>query len=606
MAAVITDETTACSPDLQPLWHYKAPRVLIDTCPADDFVRGWKIWQDHLRTRKKPVAPPFLKKKKSPLLWGWPQEWERAGINESIHSPTTLAENVIGGDPSASPDLPLALQTVALAYAMPKLARELPAESWWQLLERLREIATRAQTNNVDWPGDPLAVLQQQLLVGELPLALGYLFPEVRATRALRNDASESLSEAICALTDGQGLPDARLLPVLGPLLACWTRVTWLGAQMKHGPWSREADLQYQWLVRHAIRLADKNGRFVLTPLAGKDVNDKHSQNEAWDKNLFAMALRLAGDRGDRAAAAVALPSGVLCKHFRADPADLPRPSLNSDWSAITIMASGWSQSDIRLATAYVAAPMTIELSVAGEKLLAGLWDFETHCDGKIAKPTGDWEQLCWERGKRFDLLELGRTLSDGLRLERQLLFGRDDRVLYLADSITSRDGAAHTIRHSSELPLAQNIHWQPEAESRDGDFVGQKIRAAVLPVALKEWRSDPRGGTLEARSGRLVLTQETRSRTLCCPLVIDLDRKRSKKPRTWRQLTVGENLEIVPHDVAVGYRAQSGDDQWLFYRSLAPPGNRTVLGQNIAGEFSAGRFLATGKYKEWIEIEAV
>jgi hypothetical protein len=64
--------------------------------------------------------------------------------------------------------------------------------------------------------------------------------------------------------------------------------------------------------------------------------------------------------------------------------------------------------------------------------------------------------------------------------------------------------------------------------------------------------------------------------------------------------------MEIVPNDVAVGYRAQFGDDQWLFYRSLGPLGNRTLLGHNIAGEFCAGRFLDTGKFKEWIEIEPV
>jgi hypothetical protein len=64
--------------------------------------------------------------------------------------------------------------------------------------------------------------------------------------------------------------------------------------------------------------------------------------------------------------------------------------------------------------------------------------------------------------------------------------------------------------------------------------------------------------------------------------------------------------MEVLPHDSAVGYRAQSGNDQWLFYRSLGPAGNRTFLGQNIAGEFSAGRFLTSGKYKEWIEVEAV
>ena len=88
--------------------------------------------------------------------------------------------------------------------------------------------------------------------------------------------------------------------------------------------------------------------------------------------------------------------------------------------------------------------------------------------------------------------------------------------------------------------------------------------------------------------------------------MLFDLKPGRSKRERTWRQLTVAESLEIVPHDVAVGFRAQSGRDQWVFYRSLGPAANRTLLGYNIAGEFAAGRFLATGKVKEWLEIEAV
>jgi hypothetical protein len=477
---------------------------------------------------------------------------------------------------------------------------------WWQLLDRLREVAAQAQAVRVDWPGDPEVVLRQQLLAGELPLALSYLFPEVRVTHDLRTEARKALSEAICEVTDGKGLPDARLLPVLGPLFATWTRSRWLGAQMKHDPWSREAELQYQWLVRHAIRLADKDGRFVLTTPSDRPANGAEPKYDAWNKDLFAMAIRLGGDRGDVAAAKCALPKGTLSKNLKAKPRYLPRPWLNSDWAGITIMANGWSQSGLRLAMNYVAAEMTIELTAGGEKLFVGLWDFETHCDGRLARPTADWEQLCWERGERFNLLELGRPLSEGLRLERQIVFAPEDRILYLADYVVSRDHAPHTIRHTSDLPLAHHVHWQPEPETRDALLAGNKVRAAVLPVSLNEWRTDPRGGTLEARGGRLVLTEEGHGTALGCPLMIDLDPKRAKQPRTWRQLTVGENLEIVPRDVAVAYRAQSGDDQWFFYRSLAPAGNRTALGQNIAGEFCAGRFLSTGKLKEWIEIEAV
>ena len=87
-------------------------------------------------------------------------------------------------------------------------------------------------------------------------------------------------------------------------------------------------------------------------------------------------------------------------------------------------------------------------------------------------------------------------------------------------------------------------------------------------------------------------------------PLFVDLSRKRLDKPLTWRQLTVGQLREIVPADVAVGYRVQVGKTQWLMYRSLAPAAIRTVLGQNLMHEFLVGRFHADGHVETLLEIE--
>lgn len=75
--------------------------------------------------------------------------------------------------------------------------------------------------------------------------------------------------------------------------------------------------------------------------------------------------------------------------------------------------------------------------------------------------------------------------------------------------------------------------------------------------------------------------------------------------PVTWRQLTVAEDRLIVPRDVAVGYRVQIGRAQWLFYRSLAECGNRTLLGQNLVSEFLAARFGRNGIAEPLMEIEA-
>jgi hypothetical protein len=124
------------------------------------------------------------------------------------------------------------------------------------------------------------------------------------------------------------------------------------------------------------------------------------------------------------------------------------------------------------------------------------------------------------------------------------------------------------------------------------------------MPLALPEWRSDPRGGTLDVQGGLLTLRQQATGQNLSAPLLLDLNRRRFARQRTWRQLTVAESLEVVTRDTAVGYRAQCGSDQWLIYRAMSGLGNRTVLGQNLATEFLFGRFTTSGDVDELIEIE--
>ena len=56
--------------------------------------------------------------------------------------------------------------------------------------------------------------------------------------------------------------------------------------------------------------------------------------------------------------------------------------------------------------------------------------------------------------------------------------------------------------------------------------------------------------------------------------------------------------------DVAVGYRIQSGDEQWLVYRSLAPVANRSVMGHNTYGSFVCGRIKPNGDVKDILTME--
>jgi len=46
------------------------------------------------------------------------------------------------------------------------------------------------------------------------------------------------------------------------------------------------------------------------------------------------------------------------------------------------------------------------------------------------------------------------------------------------------------------------------------------------------------------------------------------------------------------------------GNRQWLIYRSLGQPGNRTLLGHNLSTEMLVARFDKSGEVEPLIEIE--
>jgi hypothetical protein len=125
-----------------------------------------------------------------------------------------------------------------------------------------------------------------------------------------------------------------------------------------------------------------------------------------------------------------------------------------------------------------------------------------------------------------------------------------------------------------------------------------------VMPLALPEWRIDPRGGELAAGEVALELSQSGTGRSLYAPLWIDLEPGRHQKSFTWRQLTVAEERQSVPRDAAVGYRVQFGKQQWVIYRSLTPARNRTLLGHNLSSEFLIARFGRDGSVKALVEVE--
>jgi hypothetical protein len=202
------------------------------------------------------------------------------------------------------------------------------------------------------------------------------------------------------------------------------------------------------------------------------------------------------------------------------------------------------------------------------------------------------------------DYLELEMEFTDGWRVQRQILLAREDAFLFVADAVLGSGESDHQIDYVSRWPLPDSVRFETAEETREGLLWGKKRLGLVLPLALPEWRADQPGGSFAVQGQQLCLEQSAVGMNLFAPLFVDLDPRRMRKSLTWRQLTVGEQLEIVPSEVAVGYRVHVGPDQWLFYRSLASAANRTVLGANVTSEFFLGRFERDGEAVSMLEIE--
>jgi hypothetical protein len=260
-----------------------------------------------------------------------------------------------------------------------------------------------------------------------------------------------------------------------------------------------------------------------------------------------------------------------------------------------------------QLLVEFAGRDVLVELSAASRVLWSHLLTWQATIDGHPLTASGPWAEVCWHTDAEVDYLEIELPLSDGWRLERQFVLGRKDRFVFVGDALLGpADGPSREIRLATTMPLAEGVRYMPADETREAWLVAGRNKVATLvPLALPEWRAElTRSEMAISSEGTLVLTQAARGLHLYSPLWIDLTPGRTRLPLTWRRLAVGESLQTVGRDRATGYRVQFGPQNWLVYRSLAPRGNRTILGQNFSSEFVCCRMLKNGKIEDIIEIQ--
>jgi hypothetical protein len=263
---------------------------------------------------------------------------------------------------------------------------------------------------------------------------------------------------------------------------------------------------------------------------------------------------------------------------------------------------------------------VSLEVAMQGEPILFGLWNVDARLRSKILQPVESWTETCVHNENGCEYLEIDLLLSNDYRLQRFFLLDNKDRILILGDTLLwDGDGTKRRLpERNDHLTYESTLFYSPKlrpktyTDSTEIAFQLNKPKSPLLfrvfPLSLPEWKKTEKtgmvGGTLEIEHSTLVLRQQTSGISMFAPLFFDLDADRLGKQYTWRHLTVGENLEKVPDDKAVGYRMQIGKEQFLLYHSMTPSANRTVLGHNLIDDLCFARFAPDTGVEPLVEVQ--
>ena len=597
--------TSSAQPHPHSAWSASAPASVRDTEPPLLPEKAWRAWQSHLKNRHlHQTWASLLPHAECPLIWALDihQEGSSPELSQRLQllleaQPRRLqkwnveeqAAGWLADSAEGNSSRTFAWEALAWAYALPALAQVLEQPTWWAVWNRLNEVAEQATA--IDLETLPLL---SQMLGAELPLALGYLFPELATCEHWMDRAYQQLTAGLLALLDGEGLPLAVHLHDFRPLLACWTRCDALSRAAKQAVWDEVGQLQYCWMVMQALRWSHRDGRHALGT----------GPSSQWEPDLFEAALELGGDRFDRRAAKIALPWRGKIKAKAENP--LPESAGVSDWSQVAMLRTGWTSQDITWAIRFDLASTPLECALGRRLLLAGEWKCDLRRDGQPVEIVGPWENTCFESDADGIYLELEAKLSPGGRIQRHLFAAHADRFLFAADAVMFDEPAK--IEYRTRLPLAADARLQAMTKTREIGIDLGTHRVHLFPLGLPEWRSDLRQGDLRLTSDdtltHLDLTQHIAGTALFVPWFIDLAPHSRRTPYTWRPVTVGQSFQVLRPDDAVAYRIQCGREQWLVYRSLSLPATRSVLGKNLNTEFLLARFTPTGQVETLVEIE--
>ncbi|MCO8122687.1 hypothetical protein NHH03_13145 [Stieleria sp. TO1_6] len=497
-------------------------------------------------------------------------------------------------------DVHQAAVAVAWSAAMPALLHQLDENQWWSLLGSLQEYRDSLLQRDST---DPLALVG----VAEIGLTLAHVLRALPSCRRLASSGKEALMQW-CEQEDlsvsaalSQPL-QSRL--VLASLLRCRSLVKHLSAQSP----PKQPSALLTAIDQIGIELATWVAALSRTGggQAPSLVQDQSVRDDCGPHGLLLQAAQL--DPESLLPAMKAALGQSRSKGRLAWQVSLPESMLHDEDAKLACLLPEWDVRRGRTVVTYNGPDTSLDLMAGKSILISGCCETHVAIDGQTRQPIADWVATCEYTDDDVHYLELEQALDGGYALQRQIMVLREDRCCYFADAVVgdpSQPVGTGTVNYQLRMPLGPGISGQIEPETTELFLGDGRSRALVMPLSASEWKATHTSTTLAIADDQHLLVRCQGQGQLYAPLWFDLSRKRFDKQRTWRQLTVGHQLQLVPANQASAYRIQIGREQWILYRSLADAAPRTFFGKHMIADFYVARFNAKKKsFEDLITVE--
>lgn len=473
-----------------------------------------------------------------------------------------------------------AANIVLWSSALPALSDQLDQSRWWRVLSAIQQaresILQRSRayaTTHLIMGGELGLTLAWRL--GDLPSCQHLQASSLDAIAQWCNGDEESIQAAIAQGTD------ARL--VLASLIRCRR----LLQQVTKGKLRKKQVQIGAELATWIAAMTTHTGGSALSTACRKDVADDLPPH-----GLLAHAVEF---DSESLAPAVAASLGAAQSGGRLTwEVDLPETMHHDPDAKLAMMFPDWDVRRGRTHIDYSGEEVRLEVFAGRTQVVSGPWQTMIEVDGQEQQPCDEWINACDFSDDDVHYVEIEQAWTAGILLQRQMMLLREDRCLLLADAVVPSnrlESDSRSISYVSRLPLSPSIGIDAEPETREVFLTDGRRRGLVFPLSAAEWRVGPTNATLKETEDRhLLLSTQGRAR-LYAPLWFDFQHRRFKRKRTWRQLTIADQLRIARRDEAVGYRVQVGSEQWMMYRSLAGGCCRSLLGKHLIADFFASRF---------------